>query len=82
MTGRTLIIEGHGWRGFKRSGGPLGTIITIGWVSVSYLPFLLSAWLRVRLDAMRNAVVSKNVPPRAEMAVWGEDRPYHRRVGP
>lgn len=77
MKGATVILELHGWRGVKRAGGPLGTVLTVGWLSVSYLPFLLSTWLRSRVNALKNAVSSKEVPPRAEMGCWGEDRPLH-----
>lgn len=76
MTGRTLIVELHRWRGLKRSGGPLGTVLTVGWVSVSYLPFLLSAWLRARVQSIRGAISERSF---VEMACAGED-PDQRRT--
>jgi len=85
MTGRTLIVEFHRYRGLSRAGGPLGTVVTLGWVSASFLPFLLSKWLRTRTNALRNALNTKDVPqpPQETMAVWGTpEKPYHRRVGP
>lgn len=80
MSGRTLILEFHSYRGFGAGGGPLGSVLTLGFISVSWLPFLLSKWLRVRLNAMKNAIGTKDVPPIAEMSAWAADRPIHKTI--
>lgn len=53
MTGHTIIIGLHAFRGFRREGGPLGAILIFGWVSLSYVPFLLTQWLRGKIDGLR-----------------------------
>jgi hypothetical protein len=77
MTGRTLIVELHSWRGIGLIGGPLGTVLCLGFVSIGWLPFLLSHWLKQRLAAMKNAVGSDKFPPRVEMSCWNPDKPLH-----
>lgn len=67
--GTTLIIEFHDWRGVGRAGGPLGAAITFGFISVSYVPFLISEWLKARTGKMVNALKSKRFP---EMDCFGE----------
>jgi hypothetical protein len=78
--GATLVIEMHGWRGVKRCGGHLGMVVTLGFVSVCFVPFLLSDWIEVRITGMRNALKRDMFPEEKEMGVWGEDRPLHRVV--
>lgn len=56
--GRSLIIELHGWRGIKRDGGPLGQATTLGFITILWCPFLLSEWVRIRADALRNVLRS------------------------
>lgn len=76
----SLIIQWHSYRGFDRIGGPLLSVVTLGWVSVSYLPFLLTDWLHAKVNALKGALRSDETPPRAEMSCWGTERPYHKRV--
>lgn len=71
--GRTLIIEAHGWRGFHIDGGALGRVLIVGFVSVSYAPYLLTDWLKDRISKLRSVAA----PVRVEMACAGED-PYER----
>lgn len=81
MKGKTVAFEFHAYKGIGRIGGDLKTAFCLGWVSVSYFPFLLSAWLRSRTNALRNAINSDHVPepPKETMACWG-DKPMHRVV--
>ena len=81
MTGRTLIIECHHWRGFAKTGGPLGMATTMGFITVTWCPFLVSSWLKARVLRMRNALNTSHVPPTVEMASWGEDKPLHHVRG-
>lgn len=69
MTGATFIAEFHRWRGFSRAGGPLGMATTLGFITVSFVPFLLKEWLKTRLDGMKNALKRGRVP---EMDCFGE----------
>jgi len=81
VKGASVLIQFHGWRGLGRDGGPIFSLVKLGFVSVSFMPFLISERLRAGLNALKNAVSSGRVPPRAEMSAWGEDRPYHKRAG-
>lgn len=66
----TVVIEFHGYRGISRVGGPLGEITTLGFISISWMPFLLSDWLRQRVGAMKNALKPERFP---EMAAYGDE---------
>lgn len=68
MNGSTLIFE-FGWCGFGRVGGPLSTALCLGFVSVSYVPFLLSKYLRNKIDGMKDALRRGKFP---EMDAFGE----------
>jgi len=68
MKGATFIIEFHGFRGVGLIGGGLCTILCLGFISVGFLPCVLSAWLKSRLNGLKNVVDSKDVPPVAEMS--------------
>lgn len=79
----SVLIEFHPYRGFGRMVGPLISVVTLGWVSVSVLPYLLTERLWGRVNALRTALGTKKFPqemPRETMAVWREERPIHRRV--
>lgn len=76
--GRTLIIEGHGWRGFHIDGGSLGRVLIVGFVSVSYVPYLLTDWLKDRIAKLKGVTGSH---ARVEMAAYGED-PVERSMPP
>lgn len=71
MTGSTVIIEVHGYRGFQIEGGPLGRVLIIGFVSVSYMPFLLTDWLNERIAKLKSVAGSRGF---VEMAAWDESR--------
>ena len=64
MSGSTLIIERHEWRGFKTVGGELGIARTFGFWTVTYCPFLLSAWLEGKMDLMRSVLRSSDTRAR------------------
>lgn len=64
MSGATFIIEAHGWRGFHIDGGALGRVLIVGFVSVSYVPYLLTDWLKDRVSKLRSVAA----PSRVEMA--------------
>jgi hypothetical protein len=68
MRGWTFIIEFHAWRGVGLLGGGLFTTLCLGFVSVGFLPCLLSEKLKSRLNALKNALKAEDVPPRAEMS--------------
>lgn len=70
MTGSTVIIEIHSFRGIIRAGGPLGVVYTLGFVSVMYAPFLLSEWLRERVSALQGLTASHRL---VEMACVGDE---------
>lgn len=59
MSGSTLIIERHEWRGFKTVGGELGIAKTRGFWTFTYCPFLLSQWIEQRLSAMKKVLKAK-----------------------
>lgn len=69
MTGSTLIIELHTWRGVGIAGGPLASTLMLGFASVTWIPFLLTEWLKTRVGAMRNALKGSRFP---EMDAFGE----------
>lgn len=69
MSGHTLIIEAHGWRGFHIEGGALGRVLICGFVSVSYVPYLLTDWLKERVSKLKSVAAHARV----EMACAGED---------
>lgn len=71
MRGSTLIIEFHGWRGVDCIGGELGRVFCFGFVSVSFVPFLLSTWLQKRMDAIREVYAARGAYP-------NKGRPVHR----
>lgn len=54
MSESTLIIEKHKWRGFNKAGGELGMARTFGWFTVTYCPFLLTAFYQAKIDLMRS----------------------------
>jgi|GEM_PF-5501259 len=35
---RALVLFWHGWEGFHHSGGPLATELTLGFITVGYMP--------------------------------------------
>ncbi len=61
MTGRTVILELHGWRGFHIDGGALGRVLIVGFVSVSYVPYLLTDWLKDRIGKLRSVAAHARV---------------------
>lgn len=61
MSGHTLIIEAHGWRGFHIDGGALGRVLIVGFVSVSYVPYLLTDWLKDRISKLRSVATHSRV---------------------
>ncbi len=65
MTGKSIIIEVHGWRRPKMSGGPLGRVLCLGFVSVCYAPFVVSDWLQKKITELRGVA---NPHARVEMA--------------
>lgn len=70
MTGSTLIIEAHGWRGFHIEGGPLSSVVVVGFLSFSYMPFLLSERLKQMLCKLKN--VAGDSRGFVEMAAYDE----------
>ena len=68
--GRSIIIEVHGWRGFHIDGGPLGTVLVVGFVSASYMPFLLTDWLKDKIARLKN--VAGDTRGFVEMSAWDE----------
>jgi hypothetical protein len=52
---------------------------TLGFITVTWMPFLLTHWLKARVGKMKNALKKDLVAPRAEMTCWDE-RPLHRTV--
>lgn len=70
MAGSTVIIEVHGWRGFHIVGGPFGRILVCGFVSASYMPFLLSERLKQMIGKLKN--VAGDSRGFVEMAAWNE----------
>lgn len=82
MRGFTIGFTFHGFRGFRCVGGPLSTVSSLGWMSVEFVPLSIGEWLRVRTNALKNAISAKKVhqSPQETMAVWREDKPIHRRV--
>lgn len=77
MSGSSLIIQFHGWRGFGVVGGPFGREVRLGFVSVCYVPLLLTDWLRERIDALKK--VTGESRGFVEMASYGEDSPQRPR---
>lgn len=61
MSGKTLIIEAHGWRGLHIDGGALGRVLIVGFVSVSYVPYLLTDWLKDRISKLRSVATHARV---------------------
>lgn len=78
MKGASVLIQFHGWRGLGRDGGPIFSLIKLGFVSVSFMPFLISERIRAGVNGLKNVLKSKFVPPHAEMSAWGSERPYHK----
>lgn len=72
MTGRTVILELHGWRGFHIDGGALGRVLIVGFVSVSYVPYLLTDWLKDRIGKLKGVAGSRAF---VEMAAFDEEGP-------
>jgi hypothetical protein len=70
VAGQTIIIEFHGWRGFHVDGGPLGRILILGFVSFSYMPFLLSERLKQMIAKLKN--VAGDSRGFVEMAAYDE----------
>lgn len=56
MKGVTLVVQLHAWRGFGCDGGPLGSVLRLGFVSVGWLPMLLEAWFEQRIKALKEAI--------------------------
>lgn len=53
MTGQTLILEFHGWRGVTLAGGGLFTWTTLGFVTFAWCPFLITERLRDMIDKLK-----------------------------
>lgn len=66
----SVLIEVHGWRCPKMSGGFFGRVFCLGFVSVCYAPFLVSDWLQKKITGLRGVA---NPHARVEMACAGED---------
>lgn len=58
MSESTIIIERHEWRKPRTIGGELGIARTFGFWTVTYCPFLLSAWLEGKMELMRSVLRS------------------------
>ena len=70
VSGATLIIEVHGWRGFHIEGGPLSSVVVVGFLSFSYMPFLLSERLKKMIAKLKN--VAGDSRGFVEMAAYDE----------
>ena len=71
MNGSTVLIEIHGYRGFGIVGGAFGRELHLGFITVFYVPLLLSEWLRERIYKLKS--VSGDSHGFVEMACVGEE---------
>jgi hypothetical protein len=51
--GRSLVFEVHGWRGLSAGGGPLGSVLGLGFLSIQWVPYLVSEKMRRVTEALK-----------------------------
>lgn len=69
MSGSTLIIEFHRYRGLSIGGGPLLRWVHLGFVSFTWIPMLFDEWLSGMIAGLRAVAKTQ---PHAEMDCFGE----------